>query len=391
MSRSIRIVHVTESFAAGVLHCVAMLANQQAEAGSEVLILHSIRPDTPSAQQLDATFDPRIRRLILPMTTQIGLKDCLSSIALMVQLIRKRPDILHLHSTKAAAIGRIAAGLLGLARRTIYSPHGFAFLKRDVSRRKVQIFIWIERLLHAFGGTLIACSRSEGRYARALLSRRRVGVVENAVDLSRFNNIAPTESKATLTVCSSARVSYQKAPWRFTRLATHLSEKSNVRCVWFGDGDEAAVDEWIDKRYVDMTGWISPVELRKQLAECDVFVFASLWEGMPIALIEAQAAGLPAVASRIAGNRDVIRHGVTGFLADNDDELLSYTARLLEDGELRRSMGDAARKYAFNRFDRREFFCRYSKVYDELLARGREAHAAIALPATVLKNDGNEE
>lgn len=363
-----KILHVTEALGGGVLHCIVLLANRQAAAGDDVVVLHSVRQDTPPPAKLDELFDARVRRQAVDMRTAIGVHDVVSVFRLLIDLFRERPDIVHLHSSKAAALGRIAALLLGITARTVYSPHGFAFLKEDVSPVKAKLFLLIERTLHAMGGHIVACSKSELRYARMLLLRaERTSLVENAVKLDEFHPDNARPAGAQVVVCTSARVTYQKAPWRFTRIAQRLSATSNCRFVWFGDGERDAVDRWIDRGAVELTGWIPASDLRRQLRHCDIFVLSSLWEGMPIALIEAQAAGLPAVASRIVGNRDVVVHGVTGFLANDDEELAHYTHQLIHDAALRERMGAAAAAHARARFGEIQLFRSYVGVYRRLL------------------------
>ncbi|MFM0054954.1 glycosyltransferase [Paraburkholderia phytofirmans] len=363
-----KIVHVTEALGGGVLHCIALLANRQAAAGDDVVVLHSMRQDTPPAAKLDELFDHRVRRKVVAMRTAVGLHDLVSMFRLVIDLFRERPDIVHLHSSKAAALGRISARLLGIASRTIYSPHGFAFLKQDISPIKVKLFLLVERMLHSCGGHIVACSKSELRYARMLLlNAERTSLVENAVKLDQFESDRSRRSVEGVVLCTSARVAYQKAPWRFTRLARRLSETPDTRFVWFGDGGGDAIDRWIDRDVVQLSGWITAAELRRRLPACDIFILPSLWEGMPIALIEAQAAGLPAVASRIVGNRDVIVHGVTGFLANDDEELEHYTRLLIEDAELRVRMGAAASVHALARFGDTQLFRSYVSLYRRLL------------------------
>jgi glycosyltransferase involved in cell wall biosynthesis len=352
-----KIVHVTEALGGGVLHCVALLANRQAAAGDEVVVLHSVRQDTPPAAKLNELFDPRVRRRVVDMRTSIGAHDIVSVVRLLIGLFRERPDIVHLHSSKAAALGRIAARLLGITTRTIYSPHGFAFLKEDISPHKAKLFLLIERMLHATGGHIVACSKSELRYARMLLLRaERTSLIENAVKLDEFHPSGRRRADEQVVVCTSARVTYQKAPWRFTRLAQHLSGTSNARFEWFGDGEPDAIDRWIDRDAVQLSGWIPTSDLRRRLAQCDIFVLPSLWEGMPIALIEAQAAGLAAVASRIVG-----------FLANDDEELAYYTHRLIDDAALRQRMGAAASAHARARFGETQLFRSYVGIYRRLL------------------------
>ncbi|MDR6407091.1 glycosyltransferase [Paraburkholderia terricola] len=383
-----KILHVTEALGGGVLHCVVLLANRQVTAGDDVVVLHSLRHDTPPSAKLDELFDPRVRRQLVDMRTSIGAHDIASVFRLMIELFHERPDIVHLHSSKAAALGRIATLLLGISARTIYSPHGFAFLKEDISSLQAKLFLLIERMLHATGGHIVACSKSELRYARMLLLHAdRTSLIENAVKVDEFESDGSRPVGEKLVVCTSARVTYQKAPWRFTRLAQRLAAKSNVSFTWFGDGEADAVSRWIDCDAIHLSGWISAQDLRRRLRQCDIFVLPSLWEGMPIALIEAQTAGLPAIASRVVGNRDVIVHGVTGFLVNNDEELEHYTRQLIDDAPLRERMGAAASAHARARFSDAQLFRSYVAIHRRLLPpRAYRVPARThALPRRVLK------
>jgi glycosyltransferase involved in cell wall biosynthesis len=369
------IMHVTEALGGGVLYCIALLANRQVSAGDEVTLVHSIRADTPSEAELDRIFDKRIRRRVIGMKTSLGLHDLVSTIALFHEIGNSRPDVIHLHSSKAAALGRVVARSLGMADRTIYSPHGFSFLKQDISRKKARFYLTIERLLHMIGGNIVACSRSERQYASRLLGHaKRIGLVENAIDMTALAARRTSGEGRATTICTSGRVAYQKAPWRFSRLARLITLDKHVdsapKFIWFGDGDLESVKAWIDRSVVDLTGWVNTSDLHRRLVECDLFVLPSLWEGMPIALIEAQALGLPAIGSRVVGNRDVIQHGVTGFLANSDDELAMYVRRLTDDPPLRKRMGAAARERAIERFSSERLFRSYVRIYRNLLTTG---------------------
>ncbi len=369
------ILHVTEALGGGVLYCVALLANRQVSAGDEVTIVHSIRVDTPSEAELDRIFDKRIHRRVIDMKTSLGFRDAVSMIALFQEIRKARPDVIHLHSSKAAALGRIVASAMGLGSRTVYSPHGFSFLKQDISRRTARFYLAVERLLHAIGGNIVACSRSERQYAHRLLGHtRRIGMVENAIDTTELvARKMPSEDRTTI-ICTSGRVTYQKAPWRFSKLAQLIAGEKGFetqrKFIWFGDGDANSVNAWIDRGVVELTGWVKTSELHHRLSGCDLFVLPSLWEGMPIGLIEAQALGLPAIGSRIVGNRDVIQHGVTGFLANSDDELAMYVKQLVDDPPLRKHMGLAARERALARFSSDRLFRSYVRIYRNLINAG---------------------
>ena len=82
----------------------------------------------------------------------------------------------------------------------------------------------------------------------------------------------------------------------------------------------------------------------------DIFVMTSLWEGMPLTLLDAQAIGLPAVVPDVVGCRDVVVDGVTGFICKNDSALIEKTRLLIRDVDLRARMGLAAKSMAIQRF-----------------------------------------
>lgn len=358
-----KILHITEALAGGVLHSIALLANEQACAGYEVTLVHSIRPDTPAETALVQHFDPAVRRIVIRMRSEIGLSDLRSLLTVLRLLCREKYDAIHCHSSKAGALGRIAALLTFQIGKTCYSPHGFAFLRRDVSARKRKIFLWIERLLHALGGKISACSATEWDYAQSYLKKRRAYLLENAVDLEEIRERTFKQVDAPLTIAISGRVTYAKAPWRFAEVARQMASHGKVEFVWLGDGDTSLIDEWIGDSPVHVSGWLEKPQLMATLACADIFLFTSLWEGMPIALIEAQATGIPAVVTNIVGNKDIVVHGETGFLADSEEELLFYVRRLADDADLRGRMGRAARQHALRRFSKEKLLRDSLSIY----------------------------
>jgi glycosyltransferase involved in cell wall biosynthesis len=169
-------------------------------------------------------------------------------------------------------------------------------------------------------------------------------LVENAINLDDVQLTTGGEN-GVVNVLNASRACYQKAPWRFQQVAQHCEALPAV-FTWVGDGacrpSEAA--------NLSVTGWLGRSEVAKHMARADVFLMPSLWEGMPLALIEAQAAGLPAVVSNVVGCRDVVQHGVTGFICDTDEELCTRTQQLIQDPELRQRMGENAVKMSRSRF-----------------------------------------
>lgn len=360
-------VHVTEALGGGVLYLLHQLIKAQVEAGLDVTLVHSFRKDTPAPEILDQLFPPHISRVVLPMTTNISLTADYNSLKKIAVLLRTlQPDVVHLHSSKAGALGRVAARFVGLNKCLYYSPHGFSFLRQDVSLLKRAIYFFLEVIGGAFGGKIIASSASEGRLAHNIVGHRRVSVVENCTDVPTF--ALPKRIKNDrVRVISAGRLCYQKAPWRFWNLsATLFSENSAF--TWIGDGDmRLELESEADHPIVRVTGWIDRNDLWREMYAADVFVMTSLWEGMPLTLLDAQAAGLPAVVPDVVGCRDVVIDGVTGFICKNDSALIERTRALVQNPELRFRMGHAARSIALQRFSinrmHREIFDAYELTH----------------------------
>lgn len=339
-----KVLHITESLGAGVEHFLALVTRGQSQAGHQVVLAHSIRSET-SVYELDEQFSGLARRVVLPMATEVSLlKDALSVWHLIRLIRQEQPDVLHLHSSKAGVLGRVAALLSLTHARIFYSPHGFAFLRQDVSTAKQKLFLWFEQIACLLPGTLVACSATEAALAIEKVRHKRVVLVENAINLDDVQSTT-RGANGVINVLNASRACYQKAPWRFQQVAQYCAALPAV-FTWVGDG-ACRPDSSINLR---ITGWLGRAKVAKHMAQADIFLMPSLWEGMPLALIEAQATGLPAVVSNVVGCRDVVQHGVTGFICDTDEELCLRTQQLIQDAELRKRMGENAAKMSRSRF-----------------------------------------
>lgn len=347
-----KILHVTESLAAGVGHYLTLVTRGQVQAGHEVVLAHSIRDDTPLLAVLDEQYSG-VQRVVLPMVTSVSpWRDLLGVIDLMKLYRREKPDVIHLHSSKAGVLGRVAAKLSVFRGRVLYSPHGFAFLREDVSPRKQKLFLWFEQIAAKLGGILVACSATESALAKEEVKHPHVVLVENATDLDAVplsRGVAGKNGQEVL-VLNSGRVCYQKAPWLFRKVAEQCADLP-ARFLWMGAGDLSTklVSKHPDTN-LGLTGWLSRTQIAGYLKQGSVFLMPSLWEGMPLALIEAQAAGIPAVVSNVVGCKDVVIDGVTGFVCDHEADMLARVRQLIADPGLRERMGHNAAEMARNRF-----------------------------------------
>jgi glycosyltransferase involved in cell wall biosynthesis len=128
------------------------------------------------------------------------------------------------------------------------------------------------------------------------------------------------------------------------------------------------------------------------LSEASLYVQTSRWEGMPLSVLQALAAGVPCVVTDVVGNRDAVRQGITGFVVDGVDAMLVSARRLLQDDELRHRMSHAARLDALERFGSRSFRSRLCQLYgladsaQELLTSGAGNRLRLQVSGPVAAN-----
>ncbi|BCL76373.1 glycosyl transferase [Jeongeupia sp. HS-3] len=332
------IVHVVESFGGGTLAMVCAFANRQAQDGHAVTVIHSVREETP--ENWPSLFDARIRFIQLPMQRSIHpLNDWRAGVALTRWLREIAPDVVHLHSSKAGALGRIAS-LFVRGPRYFFSPHGLSFLQRAEGQLKNTVFLTLEKLLAHTSVTAIACSHSEAGEIRQHLTPR-VAVVENAVDVAAIPK-APGNT-GVVRIGTVGRVALARNPELFAEIAARLT-RPGVEFVWIGGGDESG-EAALKAAGVTVLGWLPRAEALKALATLDIYIQTSRWEGLPVAVIEAMAAGLPVVATDVVGNRDLVRNGDNGYLVRDAAGFVAALEPLLADAAARRAIG--ARAHGF--------------------------------------------
>lgn len=344
-----KILHVVEPLGAGVLSSVSQICNGLAGQGHEIYLAYSVRDMTPD--RLRQCFDPRVTMHHLPMDRDIHpLKDAVAFFRLLLFVIKIKPDVIHLHSSKAGFIGRAVAFCLRKNTHTFYSPHGISFLHKNISSRKQLIFLMLERLAHRwFGGQVVAVSNSERMEIMRHISKHRILLLENAVDIQMI----PQRSKRSdnlIQVGISGLVTAAKNPALFIKLAKRLQTHGMV-FNWIGGKGENPEDiKRLEESGVKISGWLNHTDALNKMAELDIYLQTSLWEGMPIAVLEAMAIGLPVVVTDIGGNRDVVEHGVTGFIGHDELTLAKYLECLGNNLDLRIQMGKQARITAATRF-----------------------------------------
>ncbi len=364
-SKRINLIHVVESFGSGVFTVLTQIVNSLSPLEFKITIIHSIRPETPS--DFRKRFNPEVRFIHLPMVREVKpLSDLKSFFHLWKILKREQPDVIHLHSSKAGFLGRIAARFSGVSR-VFYSPHGFSFLRQDVDGKIRNFYRLFEKIASRFGGTIVACSDGEHDAAKSVASKTIL--INNAIDIEAIDKLAKSSfpikmtQKDNTTIGTAGRITPQRAPVLFAKVARGLTSARPelVRFLWIGGGE--SINKFSDSP-IEVTGWLSrEAALRKLFQEVDIYLHTSLWEGMPIAILEAMALCKPVVATDVVGNRDAVVHGKTGFLCNTFEELTGVLIRLIDDLILRDKMGHAGRDRVISEFSLPSVIKRLSALY----------------------------
>ncbi len=240
----------------------------------------------------------------------------------------------------------------------------------------------MERALGRRTDRLIAVSRSEGEFAitQRVTSPDRLAVIPNGIDLERPRTLDPPlrtmlglGDDVPLVGCVG-RLTRQKAPEVYvSACAIASSREPRAHFVLIGSGpmrkalERAVADGHLSERFHHIP---SLRNAAAALAELDVYVLASRFEGAPYTPLEAMRAGTPVIVTDVAGNRDVIEHGVSGLVVAPDDAHATADAivTLLQNPEMGESLARAGHEELVALFDVRLMARSTAAVYEELLA-----------------------
>ena len=288
-----------------------------------------------------------------------------------------RPHVVHTHTAKAGFLGRSAA-FLEKVPIVVHTFHGH-LLHGYFSSFKTLLFTITERFLARLSTALV----SVGERVRNDLVNAKIGRLEQYVVVPPGVKLGaiPEQDRArkqldisleTPVVLFVGRLTSVKRPDRLINSMFLLLESvPNAVLIIAGEGDLSLHTRELAKNLGDSVrflGWQDDVE--RLYAAADIVVLCSDNEGMPVTLIEAASAGLPAVATDVGSTREVVAHQKTGLLVGKSDTALAEGVRiLLEDRDLLKSMGFAAKVRAEKHFGIEKLIFGYSELYKSLLAQ----------------------
>lgn len=341
------------------------------EAGHEVYILvggHGVFQARAKANHLSCISLRHMVRQISPANDWRGyfeLKEIVSKI---------KPDILHLHSSKAGILGRLVAKRLNIP--VVFTVHGWSFTE-GVSNKRRLVYKLIERFMANFADKIITVSNYDRKLALDL------GVGNEKLLTTIHNGIPDSHRKIKRDrsfdhVIKLIMVARFEAPKNHDALLTALARLKHLPWIieFVGDGPtmrnmtDLARDYGLAER-VKFLGARNDVDTL--LEKADIFCLISNWEGLPLTILEAMRAGLPVIASRVGGVPEAVQDGKTGILVDRDDEdaLAQAITSLVESESLRIQMGQNGRQRFEKEFTFQTMLQKTMQIYDAVVQGNR--------------------
>ena len=268
----------------------------------------------------------------------------------------KKPDIIHAHGTRANS--NVLRPAKSLKIPVIYTVHGWSF-HQDQKPWVKKMRIMGESYLTSNSDLNISVSASNQQSGKEVIRSFNSVVINNGIDPLHFN--ADTISKDIrkelgianddIVVLFIARFTSHKQPLPLIHaFAKALKKEPRLKLLMVGDGDDKEKAKQIVSDYkLEERIVLQPFrsDVKDILAAGDIFVLPSLWEGLPIGLLEAMAMGKAIVATNVDGTKEVIQNNINGLLIETSsliDNLADAIVKLSKDAELRNSFGSKAKE-----------------------------------------------
>lgn len=291
-------------------------------------------------------------------------------------------DIVHTHDLWSNLIGVPAARLAGIPA-IVSSRRDLSHLEWYQGRRRVCLK-WIQNL----GGAVV----TNAAPIRDVLLRedgfdpRKVRVIHNGVDVAKFKlarkdriRLFPDAGDGKLVVLvGNMHTDVKGHPWLIAAAPAVLEQFPDTRFVLVGEGEQRS---HFEKQVRDLGVLQSFLFLGRRsdipeiLASCDIAVLPSRAEGLPNAVLEYMAAGLPVIASRVGGNAELVQDGVTGMLVPSEDSaaLSAALLKLLSEPALAARLAQAGHEFTVRNFSFERLVQDVDALYTELLSEKRRS------------------
>ena len=304
--------------------------------------------------------------------------DLTALFAIVKEIRRFKPDVIHTHTAKAGVVGRLASILSGQKSIRVHTFHGH-LLHGYFGTTKTKIVVLIEKLLALFTDQLLAVGKQvqDDLIESGIGNSNKFAVMPPGLQLSSVPSklaarvdlgLEPNEIYCAFI----GRITQIKRPDRFLDV-TSQAKADNVKAHFIVAGAGEKMQYCQDRVAaenlpVTFLGWREDIET--VLAAADFVILTSDNEGTPLSLIQAGMVGIPVVATKVGSTNEIVVDGQTGFLTDlSVDQLARAVAKLASDSDLRAKMGAAGKEYTLARYGVERLVKDHQNLYLRLLNR----------------------
>lgn len=300
----------------------------------------------------------KVHHLPVPRSV-FAIRDIVKSYKMMKKLCDENNyEIVHCHSPIGGIVARLACRKARKkGTKVIYTAHGFHFFK-GAPLKNWLVYYTAERITAKFTDSLITINKEDYENAQKFNVENTEYVPGIGIDVDKIKNVKIDRSKKRsefnlseddFVLFTAGQLSKRKNHEVVIKALAKIENK-NVKLLICGLGElenylkELIHDLGLENRVI-LAGYRNDVV--EQLHAADCFVFPSFQEGLPVALMEAMAVGLPVVCSKIRGNVDLIEHGINGFLVDpeNSNDFARYIEKIISDETIQAEMSKKNLEY----------------------------------------------
>lgn len=368
-----KVLNIVEAMGGGVFTFITELCNHLCN-DCEIYVAYGVRKQTPN--NFKEKFDKRVHLIeVKNFTREISIKKDFKSFYEIREIIKSiSPDVIHLHSSKAGVLGRWVNN--GKNIPIVYTPHGYSFLMNNRSKIKTTIFFLIEKISGMRNCLTVACSN--GEYRESLRVTKKSIYINNGINIDEINKNLNNKKKnnhSVFTIYTLGRINYQKNPQLFNDIA---KRESSIKFMWIGDGELRSL---LDAKNIEIKGWCDRDKALNIANECDAFLLPSLWEGLPISLLESMYLKKVCVVSNIGGNNDVITNMKNGYVCDTLDDYIKAIDNIQSNSQkdiVQNAYDDIVQNYNIN-----NMADKYRNLYKSLI---EDKHSIISHKRLSLEN-----
>jgi glycosyltransferase involved in cell wall biosynthesis len=289
------------------------------------------------------------------------------------------PDLVHVHSSKGGILGRMSARSCKV--KSIFTPHGLSYLSFTGVKR--MFFFLVELFAKRYTDKILAVSNSEANRLVYEIGFNFdvIDVILNATETEKIHNSSsahPLLSKEIIKIGTVSRLTYQKNPLLLIEVANKVVNggfpySNKAHFYIFGSGlHDHLLDEINDKisdynlsKQFHLLKWSDSNSVLKYLMELDIFILTSVFEGLPLSLLEAMELGKPALVSKCDGNNDVVNNNVNGFACMTDVHFVESIDTLVNSFEVYCRISNAAQQYVRKNHNSVDFVIKLEEYYIE--------------------------